>query len=120
METTNLLRSVRRIIICSVGAALCSGVVCTATADNPFFATQSVKVRFADLNLAHAEGIEELYRRIRRAARTVCAVQAAPSDWRSKRAVKECEQLAIANAVDAVNNELLTAMHRQKRDRTFG
>jgi UrcA family protein len=74
----------------------------------------SVKVRFSDLNLGTAEGVQALYLRIEKAARRVCNADAEPGDplWHTH--WRYCYKTAVAKAVSDVNNQWLTAMHRQK------
>jgi UrcA family protein len=76
----------------------------------------SVKVSYADLNLSTLAGADALYRRIERAARTVCG----SDDMRERlghwRAWRNCYDSAIANAVAKVNSPLLSAVHSSKTD----
>ena len=74
-------------------------------------------VGFGDLDLNKDEGIQELYRRIRGAARTVCnkAVPdfvpfSIPDRW------QKCYREAVGNAVAQLNNSRLTALHRQQNE----
>ena len=70
---------------------------------------QSVTVSYRDLNLMSVEGLITLDRRIQGAARTVCGYEGRSlteqSEWR------HCYQGAMARALAAVNNPLLTAVH---------
>jgi UrcA family protein len=74
----------------------------------------SIKVKFGDLNLADPVGIETLYKRIERAARQVCDVDASPSDPLHTSHWRYCYRTAVSNAVRDVNNQKLTAMYREK------
>jgi len=73
----------------------------------------SVTVRYHDLNLNSPEGVASLYRRIHAAAVNVCESTEGPqvvnrifwSEWNF------CLNHAVANAVQAVNNEKLSAYH---------
>ena len=76
----------------------------------------SVTVRYHDLNLNSREGIASLYQRIRAAAVNVCESVEGPQLvnrvlWREWNA---CVNHAVANAVHAVNNENLSAYHRER------
>jgi UrcA family protein len=71
-------------------------------------ATKTVK--FADLDIATADGAQTLYERIAMAARSVCR------DADSK-VVRECRARAIADAVKGVGSPLLSAAHRSTIDR---
>ena len=66
-------------------------------------ATKTVK--FADLDIATADGAQALYGRIAAAARAVCRGE-------EMAAVHECKTRAIANAVQGVGSPLLSAVHR--------
>ena len=70
---------------------------------------RSVTVSYGDLDLSSPAGANTLYRRIQAAARQVCGHAGADlieqSTWRG------CYRNAIGEAVDKVNNPLLTAMH---------
>jgi len=61
---------------------------------------QSVRVHYADLNLATDFGKNKLQRRISYAARLVCDT-AAPLDMKFERAVGECRSGAVADAQPA-------------------
>jgi len=66
-------------------------------------------VRFADLDLTHPAGAQELYRRIKEAARNVCQPNDSvvyPSGY------QECRSSAIERAVTDVGAPLLTEHHR--------
>lgn len=63
-------------------------------------------VRFADLNLAAAKDVAELYRRIEYAARKVC--------MEHTRDREECARRAVSNAVMKIDRPQLTAFHRTK------
>ena len=76
----------------------------------------SVTVRYHDLNLNSREGIASLYGRIRAAAVNVCESVEGPqlvnrvfwSEWNA------CINHAVANAVDTVHNEKLSAYHWER------
>ena len=75
--------------------------------------TQSV-VKYADLNLNSPAGIEVLYRRIERAARTVCQL---PLDIRELSiSVRQgsCEQQAVARAIEKVRVPALSNYYLAK------
>jgi UrcA family protein len=76
-------------------------------------APPSVTVRYHDLNLNSPEGVASLYRRIHAAAVNVCESAEGPqlvnkifwNEWNF------CMNHAVANAVQAVHNEKLSAYH---------
>jgi UrcA family protein len=72
----------------------------------------SVTVRYADLNLNTAEGVEALYARLRAAARKACGPQPSRAlveriDWRT------CYTEALEIAVRNVQSEQLSVLHRE-------
>lgn len=74
--------------------------------------TRSIRVGYADLDIASSAGAASLYRRIKGAARDVCGYQG-----HSLVEIKQwqlCVQGAVADAVATVNSPLLTAMHSSK------
>ena len=80
---------------------------CLAVAPSHDVRTETV--RFADLDLTHPAGAQELYRRIKEAARNVCQPNDSvvyPSGY------QECRSSAIARAVTDVGAPLLTERHR--------
>jgi UrcA family protein len=73
-------------------------------------AVPTVKVRYADLNLATEQGSLALYGRIVAAAQQVCA----PDDIRNLQAVaaaRSCRQQAIALAVRDVHSPMLASVY---------
>jgi len=76
----------------------------------------SVTVRYQDLNLNNLEGVANLYERIHAAADVVCRSTEGPqlvnrvfwSEWNA------CINHAVANAVDTVHDEKLSAYHRER------
>ena len=81
--------------------------------------TKSEVVRFSDLNLSSDAGIRTLYKRIRQAARKVCA-QANDSVHLEQKNFRACQDTAVANAVSKVNRPMLTAMHQSQNPRPLG
>ena len=76
----------------------------------------SVTVRYADLNLNTADGVEALYARLRTAAREVCNVgERRPLN--EAIAAKTCYRQVLAAAVDNVKSLTLSALHRSETTR---
>jgi UrcA family protein len=73
----------------------------------------SIIVHFADLDLTHADGIAVLYRRLKGAAETVCALQDG-RDLGSQMRYKTCWQSALGAAVSKVDRPALTAYYRSQ------
>jgi UrcA family protein len=70
----------------------------------------SVTVRYDDLNLRTAEGVNALYRRISKAARAVCPDEHS-RDLNVVAASERCQENAVAQAVREVNNPQLAVVH---------
>jgi UrcA family protein len=74
---------------------------------------RTVSVRYADADLASAEGVQALYQKLERASRRACRRPderslAARADWRS------CRSAALDAAVTEVKNVHLSALHRAR------
>jgi UrcA family protein len=67
-------------------------------------------VQFGDLDLSAQAGNRALYARIRTAAKRVCAETASPL-WAHQIVAGRCQRAAVANAVAAIGNGRLTAVH---------
>lgn len=79
----------------------------------------TVTVNFAALNTSSTAGAQELYQRLRAAARQVCA-SADGAPLSAKRQYRSCVDTALANAVMSVNLPLVTsAYHASTKDRTI-
>jgi UrcA family protein len=98
----------------AVAGAFAALAVSTATFAGD--GTQSVAVRYDDLNLASSAGVEALYRRISSAARAVC-----PDEHSRELAVvaasERCQANAVAEAVRQVNNPQLAVVHASRVSR---
>ena len=88
-----------------------SGFAATPDVDVP-----SVKVRYDDLNLATASGVNALYRRISAAARDVCP-DVYSRDPHVALAAQHCQAAAIAKAVSEVNSPSLAMVHASHASR---
>jgi UrcA family protein len=73
----------------------------------------SETVSYADLDINKAEGAQALYNRLNRAAKNVCA-PLRDRDLKSIVEHRDCVSEAIANAVGAVNQPLLTQHHKSR------
>jgi len=76
----------------------------------------TVTVRYDDLNLATAAGVDTLYRRISSAAREVCPDMYS-RDLKIVAASAHCRADAVAQAVHAVNNPQLALVHAARVSR---
>ena len=74
----------------------------------------SVTVHFTDLDLTRSAGAAVLYRRLKSAAETVCAVDGSvrSRDLGSQKRLQECISSAIGTAVGKVDQPTLTAYYR--------
>jgi len=96
-----------------LGTVLVAGSLYTLSANaQPAKQTLKMTVKYADLDLSTAAGVETLYTRIVFASQRVC-----PSDsMRDLQLVSHaqaCRVEAIARAVRAINNPRLAAVHEQ-------
>ena len=85
-------------------------------AARPGTVTRSVVVPYGDLDLSAQSGAEQLYVRLRGAARTVCSpretrVLQLRRDW------AQCVDIALDNAVAATGIERVVVMHRDATGR---
>lgn len=99
----------------AVAACLAIGAAGNVHAATPT-TTPTLKVSYADLNLATAKGSQALYARIVDAARSVCVV----ADIRDLGAVASahaCRQDAIARAVRSVHSEELASVYAAQLSR---
>lgn len=97
----------------AIGAA---GNVHAATATAMDTATPTLKVSYADLNLATTQGSKVLYGRIVDAARAVCVV-ADIRDLGAVASANACRQDAIARAVRSVHSEQLASVYATQLSR---
>lgn len=98
---TTFNSSVTRTIVGTLGMAFCAGVclvgaTAPAAADTVYSTTRSKVVRYADLDLANAQGRAVLDRRIKVAAREVCTTNS--TDPEMKIEEYRCLRHAIADA----------------------
>ncbi|HWZ62846.1 MAG TPA: UrcA family protein [Steroidobacteraceae bacterium] len=98
-------------------AAAVAACLAIGAAGNVHAATSpTVKVGYADLNLATAQGSQALYGRIVDAARSVCVV-ADIRDLRAVASANACRQDAIARAVRAVHSPELASLYAAQLSR---
>lgn len=82
--------------------------------------TQSITIHYGELDLSKAQGLEVLYKRIKRAARFVCGSDRSPLTTSRARHAMECYQDTLEDAVRQVNRPRLTALHRAKTKSGLG
>jgi UrcA family protein len=110
------MHTMKRILI----SALIAGLVCAgeaalfAAATSAAELTESVTVRFTDLNLDRPHDVARLYYRIRGAAQSICG-EPDPvfADWANP-VRQHCVSDAIARAVAQVDRPALSAYHQRQ------
>jgi len=101
----------------AVAGAFATLAVTTASfAAAPSDEAPSVTVRYDDLNLANASGVDALYHRISGAARAGCPGEYT-RDLRVLAGIESCRANAIAKAVREVNNPQLAMVHAARISR---
>lgn len=93
-----------------VGLAAGSGAYASDVVSLP-----SVRVNYADLNLANDAGVTRLYARLKSAAKQVCAFSAMPTQSDSG-----CMNRALNQAVASVGNDRLAELHGHGRQAASG
>ena len=87
--------------------ALCLGA---ANAQSPKSDVPSIVVKYSDQSLATDKGVNELYRRIVRAAEKVCP-DASMKNLSAQAKAEECRDQAVAKAVRQIDNSQLVALY---------
>ncbi|HLS81086.1 MAG TPA: UrcA family protein [Steroidobacter sp.] len=103
------LRGVRRAALVAMTTAALGASIGAQAQPEP----RSQVVSYADLDLSKHADAAKLYARLRRVASSVCG----PVDIRDlslKRQQRECEEQAVADAVEQVNSAQLTNVHEEK------
>jgi UrcA family protein len=98
------------------GFIAASGMATPLLAASPADAL-SVSVKYSDLDLSSANGVDRLYRRIESAAREVCP-DIYSRDLGIASAGRHCEAEAISAAVSRVNNAKLALVHASRVSRS--
>lgn len=110
--TTRLIDSIvsARILPAALAAgALALGLPALAQADE----AAAVTVQYAKSDLKTEAGARSVYSRIRVAARQVCG-DADARELRRARAVNECRDAAVANAVASIGAPALASLHARQ------
>lgn len=106
-------RKAKSMVLAMVAALGVTVIASSAQAGNAAEGPPQRVVKYADLNLSTSAGVVELYRRIQRAANAVCGADYG-RDLGEAAAVKVCTDQAIAQAVSAVDNPVLTIHYLAK------
>jgi UrcA family protein len=88
-------------------AALSSAEVFSAPA---YFPGASIKIKYSSSELERDDGVMNVYRNIRSAARMVCE-EADLRDLPRRREYRQCYDIAVDTAVAKIGNARLTALH---------
>jgi UrcA family protein len=75
---------------------------------------QDVIVRYADLNLASAEGTQALYARLAAAASRACGGQPGIHQLREQQDYRACYQKTLEKAVRKIDSQRLQALHAER------
>jgi UrcA family protein len=78
--------------------------------------THSTVVHYEDLDLSRPKDARRLYGRIKKAARTVCDNHPL-SDFKRLTEYEKCLEQAVTEAVEKVQSEQVTAIHRAQKHR---
>jgi UrcA family protein len=123
MNTVKILsRRVVRGITLSVLVGLVLSVNAAETqkqktaSNDPKVVTEQRTIRYSDLDLTVQSDVVRLYRRIDRAASTVCGGRIQPLVLQSPR-MRQCRMKALADAINHINAPMLTAYYDSKRSK---
>src|SRR4030081_1576870 len=100
------------VLLATMGAI---GLAAVARAGDADHDVPKEVVKFADLNLNSPAGASVLYRRIQRAAERVCGYTSDVRELSKSALLGSCKEQAIERAVDAVNSNVLTSLHKAGR-----
>jgi UrcA family protein len=95
------------VLTAGLGCVMAAGVAGAATADQ---GAPSVVIKYSSEALATDAGVQDLYRRIVRAAKKVCPNVSA-MDIEGNVLVQKCQEQAIARAVRNINNSRLALLY---------
>ena len=79
-----------------------------------------ITISYSEAELSTPQGLETLYMRIKRAAKSVCGVDSSSLTTLRSRHTVTCYQSTLEHAVRQVNRPTLTALHRARTKSAFG
>ena len=87
------------------------GIVLATTSNS--LEDAEITVSYADLNLGNEAGVQALYRRLKRASKEVCEVTSSENNGSvsQMQRAKQCFRNTLTNAVESIDNDLLTRIH---------
>ncbi len=117
MKESKLFRS---LVATFVVIVLSGPAVVQAAGTISYIEVGKASVSYADLDLESEEGVRVLYRRLKRASSNLCS--ATPPKVagsvvaniyldRNPQETRQCYQESLSNAVDKIDNEILTRIH---------
>ena len=80
----------------------------------------SITISYSELDVSRPRGVEVLYTRIKRAARSVCGIDRLHRELSGGRRAMACYQSTLDDAVMQVNRPTLTALHRASSKSALG
>jgi UrcA family protein len=99
------------------------GAASTAAADEAArhgMVRTQVVVDYADLDLNSVAGNKALYARLSHAAERACGPEPQRQDLRARSDYRQCQEDALANAVDRIGSPELQALHARQSDSGIG
>jgi UrcA family protein len=110
-------RTIKNTVLASFVAVAALGAAVAGAGEQ--LVTQSVAVKYGDLDLATSQGNAALYRRLRTAAVAVCGETDA-RDLRASADARACYAKAMEDAVRQIDRAPLTALHARRAARSAG
>ncbi|MFL6577500.1 MAG: UrcA family protein [Povalibacter sp.] len=102
----------RRALLTAIGVTALSFASATVMAETPL---PSTVVSLQGLDLSQPSDAKQAYAKLNKAAKQVCQ-QFDIAEPRGMKVRNQCFKTALANAVNAVNNESLTQLHQSDRN----
>jgi UrcA family protein len=90
-----------------------------ARADETQGSLPSVTVSYSDVAFGNSDGAARVYRKLKSAARKVCALDHGTKSLELYLAARDCYEEALADAVRKIDRPTLTALHTSQT-RNFG
>jgi UrcA family protein len=120
--TTRLHRELSPLLACGLAAVFIGAAAPRASAQtppqlDPSGSSYSIKVPYSRSELGSDSGLDQIYQRIKGAARRVCNAASEPSDPKKVRHFYECVDGAVAQAVKDIDSQTLTALHQRETEK---
>lgn len=111
-SVTHRMQKAVTVFALGMSAAL---LACGAQAGDSAKATESVLVRYDDLNLASAAGAQTLYARISTAATRACGGEPSLRELHQHQNYRACFDVTVEQAVKKVDSARLQALHAERK-----